>query len=218
MLTERHRLPTPQPSTPQAVIETMAELVNYFGWRGPIGCGFPGVVKDGVTHTAANVSEKWVGVNLREALEDITQSRVVVVNDADAAGLAEMRCGAGRGEGGVVLVITLGTGIGTALFTGGHLLPNAEFGHLEIRGQEAEDWAAAIVREEAELSWKKWGKRVNKYLRVMEDLFWPDLIIIGGGISKQHDKFFPYLTLHTRVVPAEMRNEAGIVGAALAAA
>jgi polyphosphate glucokinase len=218
MLTERHRLPTPQPSTPKAVIETMAELVNTFAWRGLVGCGFPGVVKDGVTYTAANVSEKWIGVNLREALEEITQSRAVVINDADAAGLAEMRFGAGRDEDGVVLVITLGTGIGTALFTGGRLLPNAEFGHLEISGQEAEDWAAAIVREEGELSWKKWGKRVNKYLSVMERLFWPDLIIIGGGISKKHDKFFPYLTLHTRVVPAEMRNEAGIVGAALAAA
>jgi polyphosphate glucokinase len=218
LVTERYRLPTPQPAAPEPMIESMVEVIRRFDWHGPVGCGFPGAVKDGVICTAANVSKKWIGLNLRQALHDATRCDVVALNDADAAGLAEMRFGAGYGQRGVVLVITLGTGIGTALFVNGHLLPNTELGHIEIRGREAEDWAAAAVRKQAGLSWKKWGKRVDKYLAAMEQLFWPDLIIIGGGASKRHDKFFPYFSIQTRVVPAEMRNEAGIVGAALATA
>ena len=216
MLTERYRLLTPQPATPKAMIKTMGEIVKHFDWHGPVGCGYPGVVKNGVTYTASNVSNKWIGFNLEEALGELTGCEVVAINDADAAGLAEMRFGAGRGQDGVVLIITLGTGIGTALFVGGRLVPNLELGHIEIGGQEAEKQAASIVREETKLSWKKWGKRVSQYLITMEQLLWPDLIIVGGGVSKKNEKFFPYLDTQTRVVPAEMRNQAGIVGAAMA--
>jgi polyphosphate glucokinase len=199
------------------MVTIMTEIAKHFDWQGPVGCGFPGVVKDGVTYTAANVDKKWVGFNLKQALQELTGCGVVVLNDADAAGLAEMRFGAGQGHQGVVLIITLGTGIGTALFVGGRLVPNLELGHIEIRGKDAEDRATAIVRKRQALSWKQWGKQVNEYLISMERLLWPDLIIIGGGVSKSHQKFFPYFTTQTQVVPAEMLNQAGIVGAALAA-
>jgi polyphosphate glucokinase len=192
--------------------------VNHFDWQGPVGSGFPSAIKNGVVLTAANVSNKWVGFNLEEALRELTGCDVVVLNDADAAGLAEMRFGAGRDQDGVVLIITLGTGIGVSLFVRGELVPNLELGHIEIGGKDADDWASAIIRKHEDLSWKQWAKRVNKYLMTLEYLLWPDLIIIGGGVSKKHEKFFPYLTTQTQVVPAEMRNQAGIVGAAMAAA
>jgi polyphosphate glucokinase len=217
LLTKRCRLLTPQPSTPEAVAEKVAQVVKHFNWQGPAGCGFPSAVKRGVIYTAANVSKQWIGVNAEEILQEATGCDVVVINDADAAGLAEMRFGAGRGhQDGIVLIVTLGTGIGTALFVAGHLVPNTEFGHIEIRGKDAERWATAAVRKREKLSWKKWAGQVDEYLNTMERLVWPDLIIIGGGVSKRHEKFFPFFTVQTRVVPAEMRNEAGIVGAALA--
>jgi polyphosphate glucokinase len=216
LLTERRRLPTPQPSTPKAVAATVAEVVKLFNWQGPVGCGFPAVVKKGVIYTAANISKKWIGANAREAFQEATQCNVVVINDADAAGLAEMRFGAGRDQNGVVLIVTLGTGIGTALFVAGRLVPNMELGHIEIRGQDAENRATAAVRTQKKLSWKRWGKLVDEYLHTMERLLWPDLIIVGGGVSKDYNKFFPFLTVQARVVPAELRNQAGIVGAALA--
>jgi polyphosphate glucokinase len=216
LLTERYRLLTPRPATPKAMIAVMDEIVNHFNWQGPVGCGYPGVVKGGVTYTASNVSKKWIGFNLVQALRELTGCDVVALNDADAAGLAEMRLGAGRDQNGVVLIITLGTGIGTALFVAGQLVPNLELGHIEIGGKEAEDRAAAVVRKQAKLSWKKWGKRVNRYLITMERLIWPDLIIVGGGVSKSHAKFFPSFTTQTQVVPAEMLNQAGIIGAAMA--
>lgn len=216
LVSDRFRLSTPQPPKPEPMIAVMAETVQHFEWQGLVGCGFPAAIKEGVVLTAANISEKWIGLNAREALQAATKCEVTVLNDADAAGLAEMRFGAGREQRGVVLVITLGTGIGTALFVDGHLVPNTELGHIEIRGKEAEDRAAAVVREQKKLSWKKWARRVDEYLNRMEHLFWPDLFIIGGGVSKSHEKFFPYLTVRAKVVPAQMRNEAGIVGAALA--
>ncbi|GAB4540950.1 MAG: ROK family protein [Anaerolineae bacterium] len=217
MLTERYRLLTPKPATPKAMIATMCEIINHFDWHGPVGCGFPSAVKSGVVLTASNVSKQWIGFNLKEALQELTGCEVTVLNDADAAGLAEMRFGAGRDQDGVVLIVTLGTGIGVALFVEGRLVPNLELGHIEIGGKEAEKLAAAIVRKQAKLSWKKWGKRVNRYLTTMEQLLWPDLIIVGGGVSKNHDKFFPYLTTQTPVVAAQMLNQAGIIGAGLAA-
>jgi polyphosphate glucokinase len=217
LLTERYRLPTPRPATPRAMIAALAEIVKHFNWQGRVGCGFPAAVKHGVVYTASNVSQRWIGVNLRQALQEATQCDVAVLNDADAAGLAEMRFGAGHGQDGVVLVITLGTGIGTAMFVDGRLVPNLELGHIEIGGKEAEDWAAAIVRKQARLSWKAWAKRVDKYLTTMQRLLWPDLIIVGGGVSRNDARFFPFLTVQAKVVPAEMRNQAGIVGAALAA-
>ena len=217
LIAERFRLLTPSPATPGAVVATTAKVVRHFDWQGPAGCGFPAAIKGGVACTAANISEKWLGVNVATALGDATGCAVTVLNDADAAGLAEMRFGAGRGRVGTVLILTLGTGIGTAIFVNGQLVPNMELGHIEIDGQDAEMLAAEIVRKREELSWKKWGKRVDRYLQTIEQLIWPDLVIIGGGASKRHDKFFPQFTIQTEVVPAEMLNEAGIVGAALAA-
>jgi polyphosphate glucokinase len=214
---ERYRLHTPTPATPEAVSATVAQVAKHFNWKDAVGCGFPAVIRDGQVLTAANVSEAWIGRNARSLFEDATGCPVTVVNDADAAGYAEMHFGAGRNAHGMVLIVTLGTGIGTALFIHGHLVPNTELGHLEINGKEAEKWAASSVRDNKQLSWKKWARRLDTYLTRMQHYLWPDLIIIGGGVSKKHEKFVPLLTLKTVVVPAQMRNEAGIVGAALAA-
>jgi polyphosphate glucokinase len=214
---ERYRLSTPIPATPEAVSATVAQVAQHFGWTGAIGCGFPAVIRDGQVLTAANVSKVWIGRNARSLFEDATGCPVTVVNDADAAGFAEMHFGAGRDARGTVLIVTLGTGIGTALFVHGHLVPNTELGHIEMRGKEAEKLAAASVRDKKHLSWKKWTARLDEYLTCMQRYLWPDLIIVGGGLSKKHEKFLPLLTLETVVVPAQMRNEAGIVGAAMAA-
>ena len=217
LLSDRKRIPTPQPATPDAMLLTAAEVVKQFGWQGPIGCGFPAVVKAGVVCTAANIDPSWIGFDLRQGLQQALDLPVEVLNDADAAGMAEMRYGAGRGVDGVVLMVTLGTGIGTALFVKGQLVPNTELGHIMIRGKDAEHRAAARVREEKGLSWKQYAQRVDEYLDEMQRLFWPDLIIIGGGVSKDAEKFFPRLTSQVKIVPAQMLNNAGIAGAALAA-
>ena len=217
LLADRYRLPTPDSAKPDPMADTVAEVVQHFKWQGPVGCGFPAVVKEGVVYTAANVSKQWIGVNANQLIQKATHCPAVVINDADAAGLAEMRFGAGRDQHGVVLVVTLGTGIGTALFSSGQLVPNLELGHLEIRGVDAEELASDAARQRQDMSWEKWAKRVDLYLTTLERLLWPDLIIVGGGVSKKYDKFLPLLTLRTKVVPAEMRNEAGIVGAALGA-
>lgn len=217
LLAERFRVPTPQPATPSAVLETAVDVVKHFNWSGPIGCGFPAVVKVGVVHTAANIDHSWIGFDLRSGLQQALDVPVQVLNDADAAGMAEMRYGAGRGVDGVVLMVTLGTGIGTALFVKGQLVPNAELGHIMIRGKDAEHRAAARIREQKQLSWKDYAKRVDEYLDEIQRLLWPDLIIIGGGISKDAEKFFPRLSSAAKVVPARLLNNAGIAGAALAA-
>ncbi len=221
LLTERHRIPTPQLSTPGAIADTVAETVRHFDWRGSIGCTFPAVVKKGVVHSAANVDPSWIGVNGRDLLVEKTGCPVVLLNDADAAGMAEMEFGAGRGREGVVFVLTFGTGIGSAIFVNGSLMPNTELGHIQImcrrRGPlEAEDYASDRIRKGEKLGWKPWAKRVNEYLKLLEFLFSPDLFIVGGGVSKKHDKFLPLLKTRADVVPAELLNEAGIVGAALA--
>ncbi len=216
--TERIRFLTPQPATPEAMAQTVAAIVEHFGWEGAVGCGFPGVVRQGEVALAANVSKKWIGVNAQHVFTEATGCSVAVVNDADAAGLAEMRFGAGRQRRGVVLIITLGTGIGSSLFVDGKLVPNTEFGHIELNGKNAEKQAASIVREREGLSWKKWGGRVDEYLKRMEFYLWPELIIIGGGISKKYEKFLPLLTVNTEVVPAQLRNQAGIIGAGINAA
>lgn len=176
----------------------------------------PAVVQNGTLRTAANISEQWLGVDAAALLGEATGRRVAVLNDADAAGYAEMHFGAGRGQTGLVILVTLGTGIGTALFINGHLVPNTELGHLEVRGHEAEKWAAECVRKARDLSWKKWAKRLDAYLLELHRYFWPDLFIVGGGVSKKHAKFLPRLTLSARIVPAKLRNDAGILGAALA--
>jgi polyphosphate glucokinase len=214
---ERLRIPTPSPSTPEAVTDVVAEIVHHFHWSGPVGCTFPAIIIDGKILSAANVDNSWIGVNGRDLISSKTDCPVVMLNDADAAGLAEMSIGAGQGQKGVVMVLTLGTGIGSALFTNGHLVPNTELGHLELDGYDAETRAAERARKAEDLSWKKWGKRLNHYLQHVERLFSPNLFIVGGGVSKKHKKYFKYLDLKTPVIPAQMRNQAGIVGAAMAA-
>ncbi len=214
---DRYRIPTPQPSKPEAVAAVVAEIIKYFNWRGPIGCTFPAVVKKGVTLTAANVDRAWIGTNAQSLFHKKTRCPVLVVNDADAAGIAEMKFGAGKNKSGVVIILTLGTGIGSAIFFDGVLLPNTEFGHMEVRGKDAEQRASDRARDEKELSWKKWAKRVNEVLERLEVLFSPDLFIIGGGASKEHAEFLPLLKCSARIVPAKLLNEAGIVGAAIAA-
>lgn len=214
----RARVLTPQPSTPEAVFEVVRELAGQFAWREAVGVTFPGVVVDGVTRTAANVDDGWIGLDARERLSQVLGVPVTVVNDADAAGIAEMRFGAGRDRRGTVLMLTFGTGIGSAQFYNGVLVPNTEFGHLELDGHEAEHLAAANVREERDLSWKQWARRVERYLQYLEMAFSPSLFIIGGGVSKHADKFLPHIDkVRAEIVPAALYNDAGIVGAALAA-
>ena len=212
---ERIRIKTPKEAEPQPVAEVVAQIVQAFDWKGPIGVGFPAPIKTGIAMMAANISKTWIGLNVEQLFTDTTGCPCKVGNDADVAGLAEMTFGAGKGRAGTVIMLTLGTGIGTAIFHNGNLLPNTEFGHLEMEGQDAESGASDAAREREDLSWKKYAKRLNKYLLAMERLFWPDLFIVGGGISKKHEKFLPLLTLQTEVVPAQLQNEAGIVGAAL---
>jgi len=216
LISPRFKLPTPHPATPDALAETVAKLVTHFGWTGSAGITFPGVVVDGVIYTAANLDHSCIGVDAESVFGTATKLSVTVINDADAAGIAEMKFGAGKGVGGTVLLLTLGTGIGSALFIDGILMPNTEFGHIEIRGKDAEKRASEQVREEHDLSWGDWAGRVDEYLAHMEALLSPGLIIIGGGISKKSGKFLPLLTgLRAKVVPATMLNDAGIVGAAL---
>ena len=214
---DRIRIPTPEPSKPAEVARALNELIQQFQWNGLVGCGFPSVVRAGKIYTAANIDPQWIGVDAAALFRKETGCSIIVLNDADVAGLAEMKFGAGREwSHGVVIMITLGTGIGSAIFTDGHLVPNTEFGHLQIRGKDAEKRASDAARQSKDLSWKKWSARLNEYLAEIEKLFWPDLLIIGGGVSKEYKKFFPYLKTQAKVVPAMLLNNAGIVGAALA--
>lgn len=217
LLAERHRIPTPQPATPEAVANVIAQLVTHFDWKSHVGCTFPAVVKNGVTYTAANVDQSWINADADSLFERKTGLQVHMLNDADAAGLAELQFGAGKGHEGLVMLLTFGTGIGSALMYHGVLVPNTELGHLEIRGKDAEHRASDRVREEKDLDWEKWGERVNEYLNRVEALFWPDLFIIGGGVSKKFDKFKGFLSTRAPIVPAMLLNDAGIVGAAFAA-
>jgi len=214
---ERLRIATPRPATPDAVADTVGRIIRHFNWTGPIGCGLPSVVQNGVARTAANIDSSWIGTDVRALLSQRTGCPVTVINDADAAGIAEMRFGAGRGRNGTILMVTVGTGLGTALFRDGTLVPNTELGHLLLNGKVAEKYASAAAREDLGLSYKTWAKRLDLYLHQLQSLFWPDLFILGGGISKKHEKFFPFLTIETEFLPAVLRNQAGIVGAALAA-
>lgn len=218
LMADRQKLATPQSSTPDAVEQIVRDLVKDFSWTGPAGITFPGVVTSGVIQTAANLDRSWIGVDAVKTFGANTQLQVTVINDADAAGVAEMRFGAGKSVTGTVLLLTLGTGIGSALFIDGMLIPNTEFGHIQIRGKDAEKRASEHAREEHDLSWGAWAGRVDEYLEQMEALLSPDLIIIGGGVSRKSDKFLPLLKgLRAKVVPARLQNDAGIVGAALAA-
>jgi polyphosphate glucokinase len=215
---QRVRLPTPVPATPTAVAELVAAITNEFGWHGPMGVTLPSVLKHGIALTAAHLDPAWKGLAADKLFSEYCRVPVVVLNDADAAGLAEMRFGAGRDHDGVVLLLTFGTGIGSALFVDGELVPNTELGHLQVDGVDAEIRAAASARDDEELSWADWAARVSRYLQVLEGLMWPDLIIAGGGVSKKADKWLSLLECRTPVVAAALRNDAGIVGAAAAAA
>ena len=217
LLAPRQKIATPRPALPDAVADVVKQLTTSFSWSGPVGITFPGVVTDGVTRTAANLDPAWIGLDAGALFGRATGNPVRVLNDADAAGVAEMTFGAGIGEKGTVLMLTFGTGIGSALFTGGLLVPNTEFGHIEIRGQDAETRASERAKELKDLSWGKWAGRVDEYLQHIEALLSPHLIIVGGGISKQSEKWVPRLTgIRARIVPAALLNEAGIVGAAMA--
>lgn len=217
LLAERYRIDTPDGAEPEAVAQVVGQIARHFAWDGPVGCCFPAVIQHGVARTAANVSKAWIGTNAEMLFAQTTGCPVRLLNDADAAGLAEIRFGAGKGVAGVILIVTIGTGLGTALFTDGHLLPNTELGHIEIDGADAELSTSDAARQREDLSWKQWGKRFDGYLRRLYALLWPDLIILGGGASKKLDKFGEYLTVPTQIVPAASLNDAGIIGAALAA-
>jgi polyphosphate glucokinase len=215
---ERFRIPTPEPSTPDAVGDVVAEIVRHFAWKGAVGCTFPAIVQHGVTHSAANVDQGWMHFNAEPFLRKKTGCPLRLINDADAAGLAEMAFGAAKGAPGVVLVLTFGTGIGSALLMDGKLVPNLELGHLEIRGKDAEKRASDLARAQKDLSWRQWAERVNEFLARLELYFSPDLFVIGGGVSKNYAKFSPFLQAErARIVPAQLLNQAGIVGSAMAA-
>jgi polyphosphate glucokinase len=212
---DRYRLPTPHPATPKAVRQTIKAIVKHFNWKDEIGIGFPAAIKHGIVSTAANIDNSWIGTNIAKLIYNETGCNTHAVNDADAAGLAEMEFGGGKGCEGVVMVITVGTGLGTALFSNGILVPNTELGHINMYNMDAEHYASDAVRKKENLSWKKWAKRFNEYLFEMEKLIWPDMLIIGGGVSKKKDKFFSFLTTNAQLIPARLQNEAGIIGAAL---
>lgn len=215
LLCERIRIETPQPATPAAVVGALRELVTQLDWQGPVGCGFPAAIQHGIARTAANIDDAWLGAPVADYFSQELGQPVFVANDADVAAMAEMKFGAGQGNRGVVLLVTIGTGLGTAFFTQGVLLPNTELGHILIKGMPAEHYASDLVRKNEDLSWTDWGRRFDRYLTRMEALFWPDLIILGGGSSKKLDKFQEQLTVRAPVVAAQFLNQAGIVGAAL---
>ncbi|MFI6346330.1 polyphosphate--glucose phosphotransferase [Streptomyces sp. NPDC050560] len=218
---DRHKVLTPRPAKPDTVADGVRDVVEHFGWKGPVGITFPGVVTAGSTvRTAANVDKSWVDTDARELLgERLGGLPVTVVNDADAAGVAEIEFGAGKGRGGTVILLTFGTGIGSALFVDGRLVPNTELGHLELHGHDAEKHASSKAKEDHDLSWEHWARRVQKYLAHVEMLFSPELFIIGGGVSRKAEKFVPLIKgIRAEIVPAQLQNNAGIVGAAMRAA
>jgi polyphosphate glucokinase len=214
---ERLRIPTPQPSTPSAVASAIVEIVQAHGWSGPVGVTIPGVVRAGVIETAANIDNEWVGLDAAAMLTERLEMPVTILNDADAAGLAEARYGAAAGVDGVVILLTFGTGIGSAYLHNGRLTPNTELGHLIFRGQKAEHYAAGRLVKRGDLDIDWWAARVNELLAYIEELFWPDLFVVGGGISKRFESYSHQFTTQARIVPAVLRNQAGIVGVAFAA-
>ncbi len=218
LTSDRHRLKTPKKSTPNALTESVAMLVGHFSWQGPVGVGFPGIVcGGGLILSAANLSDDWVGHDARTEFETATGLPFEITNDADAAGIAEIRFGAGRNVAGAVLLLTLGTGIGSAFFVDGKLVPNTELGQLELNGEAAERHTSSAARVKDNLSWRKWARRLDDYLERVHFYLSPDLIVLGGGVSKYHKEFIPLLSVGCPVIPAQLRNLAGIIGAALAA-
>jgi polyphosphate glucokinase len=214
---ETLRRATPPGAAPEDVLELLVAMARELPSTGPVGLAFPAVAKQGVAWTAANIDKRWIGMNVQTHLQARLQRPVAFLNDADAAGLAEMQLGAGRDRKGTVMVITLGTGIGTALFVDGCLLPNTELGHLEVRGKEAEHRASAKVRADEDLDWVDWAEAVNEVLEAYHSLLWPDVFVIGGGVTENWELFGPLLNSRAEIVPAAFGNDAGIVGAAMAA-
>jgi len=217
LLATRSRAATPNPSTPDAIVDVVLGLLEGIESQGPLGVTLPSVVLHGVVKTAANIDASWIDTDAVTLFSAATGRPANVVNDADAAGMAEVRYGAGKGQGGVIVLVTLGTGIGSGLFVDGILVPNSELGHLHLHHGDAEDWAAESARERDHLSWKEWAHRISSYLELVESLLWPDLFIIGGGVSRRSDRFLPLVECRTHVVPAQLHNDAGIVGAAMVA-
>jgi polyphosphate glucokinase len=216
MVTDRFRLSTPDGAKPEDMAHTVKEIVDHFAWQGPVGVGFPAVVRQGVAGSAANISKEWIGQDVNKLLSETCGCPVYTLNDADAAGIAEMTFGAGKdSKKGVVMILTLGTGIGSAIFVDGDLFPNTELGHLQMKGKDAETRMSDAARKRLDLSWKRWTKRLQKYFDYLEFLFSPDLFIVGGGISKESDKFLHLLKTRARIVPATMLNQAGIIGSAM---
>ncbi|MEQ9304847.1 MAG: ROK family protein [Marinoscillum sp.] len=217
LISERHRISTPQPATPESIIDTVVALIGEFDWKGPIGCGFPAAVRHEIVKTASNIDKSWIGLNAAKQIKKATRCPTHLINDVDAAGMAEMKFGAGKDQNGTTLMVAAGTGIGTALFIDKRLVPNTELGFIQLHGMPGEHYAANSVRKSEKLSIEEWAGRFNEYLQRLEMLFWPDLFILGGGISKQFESYEQYFDLDTKIVPAVSRNHAGIIGAALAA-
>lgn len=218
LIGDRHKILTPHPATPDAVAAAVSNVVKHFGWTGPLGVTYPGVIINGVAHTAANVDQSWINTNAQHVISSALNNQpVAILNDADAAGLAEQHYGAGRHHHGVIVLLTFGTGIGSAVIHNGILLPNTELGHLEVGGHEAEHRAASSVKERNQWTYPRWSEEVSTVLAAIENAIWPDLFIVGGGISRAADKWVPLLTNRTPVVAAELQNTAGIVGAAMTA-
>ncbi len=219
LVTERIRIPTPEPSKPKHVAGVIAEITKILAYKEIIGAGFPAIIKKGIAYSAANVHKSWMRADVSGIIAEATGCKVVVLNDADAAGLAEVRFGLDKKQTeGTVLFLTVGTGIGSAFFLNGQLMPNTELGHLKIRGKDAEHRASDAARQSLDLSWKEWGKSFTEVLKTYEFLFNPDLIVLGGGISAKYDKFEEFLKIKTKIIPAKLENLAGIIGAAMAAA
>lgn len=217
LVTDRYKVLTIQPATPSSIIKQINHIIDYHKWEGPVGVGFPAVVDNGMVYSASNIHKDWINTDIMGLLNDADSNDIHVVNDADAAGLAEIRFGAGKGREGKVLLLTIGTGIGSALFVDGELVSNTELGHLYLKGHKkiAEKYASNSARQNEELDWKTWGKRFDDYLKFVNSLCYPDLIILGGGISKHFSKYSENFSLLQKIVPAQLRNNAGIVGAAL---
>lgn len=218
LVTDRYRIKTPKPATPKKVATVVKEIAEHFDWKEDIGIGFPAVVQNGVVHTASNIDDSWIEVEADKLFSEVTGLDCHMINDADAAGLAEMAFGRGKDQDGTVVLVTIGTGLGSALFRDGVLVPNMELGHIKLKGKVAEKYASDRTRKKKDLKWKKWGKRFNRYLKRLESLIWPDLIILGGGASKKFHKFEKKIKNRTPVAPAELLNEAGIIGAAVSVA
>lgn len=215
LITRRFRIPTPEDAPPEEVAKIIRKIIVHFKWKGVVGIGFPGVVQNGIVRTAANMNNKWLNVDIPKLLKKETKCHIFALNDADAAGFAEMKFGSGKGFRDVAVLITVGTGLGSVMFSGGRLVPNLELGHIILHGESAEKYASDAARQRDKLSWEEWAGHFNEYLARLEFLTWPDLIIIGGGASKKDDLYMPFLKSRAKIVPAKLLNEAGIIGAAM---